>query len=1072
MKKPCLLLSLLLAEPLAGPRPVAAETPPLQASVQATRSFTDSRTGITVVAGELELPSRALWVLATSGAEAGPLREVFVDAPALVWTAVEGERLGDINERRSLEKGRMDLSRLSWACRQYASDHDGIGPATLADLDPKHFAQSTNEQFRATYVLAPKVPLPERNWEVPENGVELLPLAFEVRPEIDDGKHWVAWNNGRVLREEIDPERVAKYDLKIVPRGLSREQQLSRLGETARYRLLARRQGDGNGPVSIELRDQLSGQRVQVEWMLDSLQPGDQALLRDWGRLRVGVWQRINDVCPTLALSVWLQQARGLYLAGESDDSGEGRRRPGNETTLFGVLGGRAAIRETLQLQDIAGSAESDTGGTNVPLSAITGVSVKAHDYDAMLNGQPGGRLPLVEVVPHDRFLACFPQPSALVQFLDSGTDFLFHLSSGFTGSSLRYDLLDRYLARLGMTREFMRSLLESEALAEVALFMPDLHFIDGTDVTVVARMRDMDRVALMLRLVGMGDLSQVVARTTATGHEVFWAKRGDLLLISSRRSELESALGLAAADGRGSLGRSAEFRYMLTQLPVRDITRGYLYFSDPFLRRLTGPEVKIGQFRRVVVRGQLEAASAGALLYQRDHGRPATDYETLVQQGYAPDVWRRYGGIRLEPDGRTVSTTYGPAAGLATLLDQPLDSATAAEAKAYNDYRQNYERFWRQFFDPIAIRLDQTADDRMELETFILPLIDSSFYSGFRGFVATAESGQPLRVPRLDPEPVAMLSVNLTDKAWLEWLDNMDDLLVQAVGIHTSVLDHLGPSLHVALADTDPIINTGSGDLLASFAGGGRRFNDEMFILPMMISMLTRPTSLLVELKDPAAVRAELLRLPTGDLPRRGGFLPFQNSLYRIAGRDEWIFTLSIEGMLKLRYGLSLQDRYLVISNLPLTQAPRVHEGGSAPNNGLGLALAPRAAEQLLPALFTAAKEQERHAAMEGLAMLYPVLDAAGDDLPAVTERHARLFGFAPVHPNGGEFQVVDQRLQSTEFGRFGAEQQPAFEMGDRDFGVLRRVQSLDLSVQFEQDGLRARCSWEFTPRTGTTRN
>lgn len=1067
MKKPPVLLALLLAGPGAGPRLAAADTLPIQALAESAKTFTDPRTGITVVSAELELPSRALWVLASPAADTGPLREVFLEPPALVWKAVEGERLGGINEQRSLEKGRIDLSRLTWASRQYAAAHGGVGPTALSDLDPKHFTQSTNEDFRASYVLVPGVPLPERNWEIPENGVELQPLAFEVRPEIDDGRHWVAWNNGRVLREEIDPERVAKHDLKIVPRGLPREQQLARLGETARYRLLACRRGGDSGPVSLELRDELSARRVRAEWPLDSMQPGDEALLHDWGRLRVGSWQRINDAYPTLALSLWLRQAGELYLAGESEPPGTRQRGPVNETTMFGVLGGRAAIRETLQLQEIAGSAEAHTGDTNVPLSAIPGVSVKAHDYDAMLSGQPGGRVPLVDVIPHDRFLACFPKPSALVQFLDSGSEFLFHLSSGFTGSSIRYGLLDRYLERLGLTQEFMRSLLESEALAEVALFTPDLHFIDGTDVTVVARMRDMDRVGLLLRLVGMGDLNQVVARKTATGKEVFWAKRGDLLLISSQRSELERALALEADEGRGSLGRSAEFRYMLTQLPVQTSTRAYIYFSDPFLRRLTGPEVKIGQFRRVVVRGQLEAASAGALLYRLDHGRPASDYETLVRQGYAPDVWLRHGGIRLEPDGRAISTTHGPVADLATLLDQALHSATAAEAKAYHGYRENYERFWRQFFDPIAIRLDQTADDRMELETFILPLIDSSLYSGFRGVIATAESGQSLRVPALDPEPVAMLSINLTDKAWLEWLDDMDDLFVQAVGIHTSLLDHLGPSVHVALADTDPIINTGSGDLLASFASEGRRFNDEMFILPMVVSMLTRPTSLLVELKDPEAVRAELLRLPTGDLPRRGGFLPFQNSLYRVAGRDEWIFTLSIEGMLKLRYGLSLQDRYLVISNLPLTHAPRVCEGGLAPNNGLGLALAPRAVDQLLPALFTSAMEQERHAAMEGLAMLHPVVNSTEPDVPRATELHAKLFGFSPVHPAGGEFQIVDDRLHSSEFGHLGAERQPPYEAGDRDFGVFRRVAALDLSVQFEQDGLRALCSWKFTPRS-----
>src|SRR6266536_2644266 len=93
---------------------------------------------------------------------------------------------------------------------------------------------------------------------------------------------------------------------------------------------------------------------------------------------------------------------------------------------------------------------------------------------------------------------------------------------------------------------------------------------------------------------------------------------RGDLLLVSTSRAELQAI----AAVGGASLGRSAEFRYMLTQLPLKKDTRALIYFSDPFIRRMVGPAVKIGQLRRMRARAEMEMITAGALLYTLDGNR------------------------------------------------------------------------------------------------------------------------------------------------------------------------------------------------------------------------------------------------------------------------------------------------------------------------------------------------------------------------------------------------------------------------------------------------------------------
>ena len=64
-------------------------------------------------------------------------------------------------------------------------------------------------------------------------------------------------------------------------------------------------------------------------------------------------------------------------------------------------------------------------------------------------------------------------------------------------------------------------------------------------------------------------------------------------------------------------------------------------------------------------------------------------------------------------------------------------------------------------------MRLSDTPEGTLELETFILPLIDSSVYNRLREAMMHAEDQRPLIVPQLDPSPILQFSVNLSDQAW-----------------------------------------------------------------------------------------------------------------------------------------------------------------------------------------------------------------------------------------------------------------------------------------------------------------
>jgi hypothetical protein len=110
------------------------------------------------------------------------------------------------------------------------------------------------------------------------------------------------------------------------------------------------------------------------------------------------------------------------------------------------------------------------------------------------------------------------------------------------------------------------------------------------------------------------------------------------------------------------------------------------------------------------------------------------------------------------------------------TLLDVPIQRVTPSEAEAYKQYVDNYMRYWSEFFDPIAIRLDDAPDRSLELTTFILPLIDNSIYDGLRRAMLHHQDHKPLSIPRLEPTPVLQFSVNLRDQVWQEVAGNFSD--------------------------------------------------------------------------------------------------------------------------------------------------------------------------------------------------------------------------------------------------------------------------------------------------------
>ena len=947
-----------------------------------------------------------------------------------------------------------------------------VGPAEIAELDEHqrrafyrraydpingHYQEEESPQ----YFLVPGIELIRG-----QKDKDHRPLVLELFPFVDDGKHWVLFNDGTSERVDVDQELVRQYSLTVTPLRQPEEDP-----EQTYYFAAQVITPEAHGPWTMTVRNTVTGEQQTLVLTREDVHHGDAAVFKRWSAQRAQQWASRLTVAPSTVYMTWLSRYPAVYedKAPENMSPMTAADRRGRTTSVLNMLGGRAAIEETLQMTNLTvNTSASLQSRPLVPLRDIEGVTVKAHDYAAMLDGDPGGRLELADYVPPDRFFAYFADPGAMSGYLQDGIAFVHQFGADAFGNRLNYDLKERYYARLGLDGEWVDRFLKSGFVSEMALMTPDLFFIDGTDVTLIVKVPQLKLISPLLRLAGVSGLKpgKVLEKKLTDGRGVYWSTAGRLLIVSTHRQEINAVWDLISNAGDGSLGRSAEFRYMLTQLPPAEDTKMFAYFSDPFIRRMTGPEVKIGQFRRLKERARLESMTAGGLLYKIDGHRELPTLVRLAELGYISTDTVKAGDVLL--DNLAVrSAQFGTARDMTTILDMNLAGVYPEEAKAYKDYVENYSRFWRQFFDPIAIRYDKDPQSASEINVFILPLIDSTIYEGARTVLNGVEAGKVLRHPVFSPEPVLAISANINEETWVQVVKGFS-FLKKYTSLDTAVFDEFGPSLHVVVEDADPVINLGSGDFLGLMgAGQGMQVfrARESLWMPIAFMMFTRPTKIMFELKDEEKVRGFLRAVSSlreWDRPRDWGRTMVDFT--QVEDRDEWNCRIGLFGILSLRYGIRVQDGYLVFSNVPWSQNYVLDFSDDTALESAAVTLNPGAAERQLPGLYNSALDRMSAANRRSMVYLSPLMELYPDNVHEAEDRHRELFGFIPLHAGRGEWEWRDGELSSTTFGSLWDRRRPAYEENDRDFGLLREFQNLSVSMQFEDDGLRTRIRW--TPR------
>lgn len=1036
--------------------------------VASTLKYQQQNSKLITYSGVVQLPFQGTWEI-TDSEKPDQARELYLlrdikNSQKENPNFLKSRFILDMEKERKIKNGSSLLRSFYNPLKKYAQQHEYVGPTLFSDLDPiknkriielnektwtKRFEEELDGKF--AFLIPGVIFHREKNQRQQLARSKRKRLMIELQPYVDDGKHWILYNDGSIQREKIEPELVRQYDIKIQPITRKGEPD-KKPPELLKYRLVMICPQDVRGPVSLTVENGTMERRERIKWDFTPAQINENVVRKNLSRARQDLWLSYAFSGVTPVLNSWLD----FYsVKGGFGPRGSRRSRQEAGLTAFKILGGRAAVEETLQMQAIArSSGKSDE--KDIPIETLKGVEVESHPFAEMLHEQGGGGagLPLAELVPQDHFFVYVARPSKLLAFLEDGAEFISRFGGVMNSNSVQYDLTTKYLSRLGLDNKWLRMFLESGEVEEMALTFPDLFFIDGTEVTAISRLAHPQPVKLLLQLLGVVGLSQgnVVEHALDDGKKVFWTFFDNILVCSSSRAEMERVITLHQEKGVDSLGESDEFRYMLTQLPLQKQTRIYAYISDPFIRQLVSPATKISQLRRIIGRQKMETILSRVLLAKMDGVENPASLEALLAGKYVPK-YLDYEEYTVDGDLKVHSKVYGTLSDMQTLESVPVEKVTKSEADAYKRYVDNYNRYWSRYFDPIAVRINDSKDGFLDMTTFILPLIDNTIYNGLRDILVGAEDRGTLRIPQPSLKPVAMLSLNLQEKGLMSLRRYLPRYL------NPYLLDDLGPGIHLAIHDSDPVVALGSGDILgvlnSELVAGGR--GGMTMLIPVALSVLTRPCTLFIETSNPDKTLAVLRRMT-----RRCSWQDnITMDFYQVDGKDEWTMTLHFFGMIKLRYGIDVQGGYLLVRNIPWSNKEKISEVRKVPLKSAFLETFPEECKAQLPSLFATANEKTRVSLNKSIAYLYPLLASGYATVVDSEKKHYNLFGFKPVHPEGGVWQWNSKHLSSSRFGSVIAQKQPRYD-GGVGLGLLKDIDTISLNMQFEDSGLRASLRWK----------
>ncbi|MFO7906741.1 MAG: hypothetical protein R6U98_29060 [Pirellulaceae bacterium] len=857
----------------------------------------------------------------------------------------------------------------------------------------------------------------------------------------------------------------------------------------------------GEGTAKLELcyevvTEDLAGKpevdirTTRIEIPIPTEPTGIDAIYKQWARQQNAYFAELLRYYPeTSFLKYVMLQSKVRYGVDPPPIPKAARhQKEQTEIGLYHTFSGGLALQQSLQLEALQG--EKTQGDLTTHVSQLQPPRIRSLDYQSLIEkkrkeGVKPRRHELARYVPEDQYLLYFNSMEAANELLDFSEKWGESLLRMFTVSARDHHLREKYQDQLCVRLDPLARLFADDVVSELAVTGSDFFLAQGSDITLILRLErpEVFRKAaeqwgsevkekhpnVIQREVNYRGQRIAVRYTSDRVVSSFVLYHDDVAVFSNSpvvmRKVIDTQLGESP-----SLYHALDYQYVSTILPPsREPDAGYLYGSDAFLRHLVSPAFKIAQKRRLQAFNNLVMLNNASMFYRLEYGESPESLNDLVQGNfYDPSrIVDPTGGAyawNAEHDTAT-SSVYNRIKYLTPIVELDVLRVSSEERQQYDRYKQRYQKFWGQLFDPVAIRMGTGSSEHVRLETLVLPFANGSLYSVLREGLAK----RPLELDTGDIAHSAIFSLLLAPGR------ERIGMLLRAVPGVPEVLEEdptltdlswLGDRASIHFLDDRMILEVDPTRLQSLDLFGSV---DVMPQLGMAAALAATnlPLYLAVEVEDEDKAARLLDQLGSRIVLKDSSVfdLPTQFDAYRLPDyKSHRLYVLSYQiYALKIRLHVSLASGQLLVA----TELDALRQAIDA-------AAAPRAAEPIKAHALARVNfkamdklrgdvqfywnEKLRRAAHRNIMPIYNLIQLYDVPIDQVNALADAKYGVTYFCPGGGEYKYdpATDQVYSTLYGNRRNARQPLSVDDDAALAELvDQLEQLTAAIRMTGDGL-----------------
>jgi len=424
----------------------------------------------------------------------------------------------------------------------------------------------------------------------------------------------------------------------------------------------------------------------------------------------------------------------------------------------------------------------------------------------------------------------------------------------------------------------------------------------------------------------------------------------------------------------------------------------------------------------------------------------------------------RQFSGLRFDKNSFKVRSEYGIIGLMKPLLEFQIVKVSEEEAEAYRRFLKSYNNFWRDYFDPIGVRINMTQSG-IRVETCILPLINNSIYNR----VASLLGGRPVSLAASDTLPNEVFSVafklnkGLLLGAGQQYIEKELSKVYPELR-EVKLTELIGDQVALHVLDSRPLVDFDGRMLFGEIIG--RRPRMESIAGAALVWSLFHPIRVSVTLKDAKKIR-RLLDLVERDFNkiyrRMNHYSTLDHYTQNIAGVKVGTVKINFFRTVTFRVYYAIVDNkfHLTSTEGYLKQLIRVrlkHNDADMAKGNVILVYRPKAMKAERDLFRTNLVEAAKTASLSNFGT-YRLLHGLFPQSKNLEFQSMRQFGFKPVCPAGGSYSI-DKKTKEVHNTVFGTAQRPTINIRAFDYDSINRfmgTKHIKVMLEFTDVGIKS---------------